>query len=424
MSILLSVIVFSTLVLIHEFGHFLLAKKNGIGVNEFAIGMGPKIIGFHKGGTHYCWRLIPFGGACMMVGEDEENDSENSFNSKSVWARIAVVVAGPVFNFILAFVLSIVVIGMEGYDKCIVTNVKEGSGAWESGLREGDVIREFDGKNIVISRDLLLYQYIHDVTKAPIPITYMRDGQEFEVEMPTTERYLMGISYMGTDEPCKITAIVKGSAAEEAGLEIDDVIVSLNGTEINSGKQLSELLDETPLTAEQITFEVKRGDEVKPLQMTPKIAYDTGFNYTTARVKANALETLRYSLTELRYNIDYVFGSFEMLFVGKASVDDVSGPVGIVDIVGDTYKAAKQDGARYVFLNIAFLMVLFSTNLGVLNLLPFPALDGGRLVFLFLEVLRGKPVPREKEAIVHLIGMVALMVLMVLIMVNDIGKLL
>lgn len=424
MSILLSIIVFSVLVIIHEFGHFLLAKKNGVGVIEFAVGMGPKIVGFNKGGTNYCWRLIPFGGACMMVGEDEENDSENSLNSKSVWARIAVVAAGPIFNFILAFVLSIVIIGMEGYDKCIVTKVTEGSGAWECGLREGDVIKEYDGKNIVISRDLVLYQYIHDVTKDPIDVTYIRDGKKYEIEMPTTEKYIMGISYMGTEDPCEITAIVRGSAAEAAGLQVEDVIVSLNGTEVTSGAQLSELLTENPLTAEPIEFEVKRGEEVKKLEMTPKIAYDTGFGYTTARVKANAIETLRYSFTELRYNVEYVFGSFEMLFKGKASVDDVSGPVGIVDIVGDTYEAAKQDGARYVFLNIAFLMVLFSTNLGVLNLLPFPALDGGRLVFLVLEVLRGKPVPREKEAIVHLIGMVILMILMVLIMVNDIGKLL
>lgn len=424
MSIFLSVIVFGILVLIHEFGHFLLAKKNGIGVNEFTIGLGPKIVGFQKGETMYCWRLIPFGGACLMVGEDEDNDSENSFNSKPVWSRIAVVAAGPIFNFVLAFVLSIVLIGISGYDRCTVLDVREGSGAWESGLREGDVIREYDGKKIVISRDLWLYQYMNDVTDEPIDITYLRDGKEYEIQMPTSQRYIMGISYYGTDEPCEITSIVKGSAADEAGLQVKDVVISVNGDAVSTGKELNELLDEKPLTAEPVEFQVKRGDETKTLTMVPKQIYDTGFNFTMGREKANALETLRYSFTELRYNMESTLKGFLMLFTGKASKDDVSGPVGIVNIVGDTYENTKESGALVVFLNIANLVILFSVNLGVLNLLPFPALDGGRLVFLFLEAVRGKPVAREKEAIVHLIGMVILMILMVLILVNDIGKLL
>ena len=117
MSIILALIIFSVMVLFHEFGHFLLAKKNGIGVTEFSLGMGPRIASFVKGETRYSWKLIPFGGSCMMVGEDLDDKSENAFNSKSVWARISVVAAGPIFNFLLAFVLAIVYIAMIGYDK-------------------------------------------------------------------------------------------------------------------------------------------------------------------------------------------------------------------------------------------------------------------------------------------------------------------
>lgn len=424
MSILLSVIVFSILVIFHELGHFLLAKKNGIGVKEFSVGFGPRLVGFKKGETDYCWRLVPFGGACVMVGEDEESEKENAFGKRSVWARISVVAAGPIFNFILAVVLAIVVIGMEGYDECVVSEVREGSGAWEAGLREGDVIQKYDGKKIVISRDLWLYQYMNEVTNEPIDISYLRDGSQYDISMPTTNRYLMGITYNSTEDACTLTGIQKGSAADEAGIQPGDVVTSLNGTRISSGEELHQFFETNPLDGSEISFEVERDGTTQQLHLTPRQSYDTGFYYSMGRVKASPLKTLRYSLTELRYNIESTLKSFLMLFTGKLSKDDVSGPVGIVNIVSDTYEQAKPDGFRYVFLNIANLLVLLSVNLGVLNLFPFPALDGGRLVFLFLEVIRRKPVPKEKEAIVHLVGMVLLMILMVYIVFNDVGKLL
>ena len=157
MSIIISVLVFSVLVIIHEFGHFLLAKKNGIGVTEFSLGMGPRIVSFDAKGTKYSWKLIPFGGSCMMVGEDENSEREDAFGKKSVWARISVVAAGPIFNFLLALVLSVVYIGLEGYDQAKITYVDENYAAYEAGLREGDIITEYDGKDIVIFRDLWLY---------------------------------------------------------------------------------------------------------------------------------------------------------------------------------------------------------------------------------------------------------------------------
>ncbi len=424
MSIILSLIVFSVLVLIHEFGHFLLAKKNGIGVTEFSLGMGPRIVSFTRKETKYSWKLIPFGGSCMMVGEDDDDNSSNSFNSKSVWARISVIAAGPIFNFILAFVLSVVIIGMEGYDECSVLYVADGSGAEAAGLREGDIIKEYNGKNIVISRDLWLYQYMHSTTAKDINITYERDGKEYKIQVPTTEKYNMGISYYDNTEPCEATDVVEGSAADQAGIKTGDIITSIAGTKVASGSELKELLDKNPLTGEAVEVVVIRDKETLTFHMTPTKAYSTGFNYSMYRVDASPLQTLRYSFTELRYDMESTLKSFYMLFTGQVSTDDVSGPVGIVSIVGDAYEESKSDGARYIFLNIAYLIVLFSVNLGVLNLFPLPALDGGRLVFLFIEAVRGKPVPREKEAIVHLVGMVILMILMVLILFNDIGKLL
>ena len=422
MSIILSLIVFSILVLIHEFGHFLLAKKNGIGVTEFSLGMGPRLFSFVKGETRYCIKLIPFGGSCMMLGEDEDNDSEKAFNKKSVWARISVIAAGPIFNFILALVLSMVIIGFEGYDRCEVVEVKDGSGAEESGLKPGDVITEFDGENIVISRDLWLYEFMYDTTEKPINIKYTRAGKEYKTTISPFVKYSMGISYQGTSTECKVLDITKNSAAQKEGIKKEDIIVGIKGNKITSGEELTKYLKDNPLTKEEFEIEVNRDGEKLQFNLIPKEVYTTGFGYSMGREKTGAIGTIRYSFTELRYNIESTVKSFVMLFNGKVTTDDVSGPVGIVNIVGDTYKESKSDGPYYVFLNIAFLIVLFSVNLGVLNLLPFPALDGGRLVFLLIEAVRGKPVAREKEAVVHFVGMILLMVLMVLVLFNDLSK--
>jgi regulator of sigma E protease len=421
MSIILSLIVFSVLVLVHEFGHFLLAKKNGIGVTEFSLGMGPRIASFKKGGTRYSWKLIPFGGSCMMVGEDEESQREDAFDKKSVWARISVVAAGPIFNFVLALVLSIVYIGLEGYDQAKVTTVSGGYAAEEAGLQVGDVITEYDGKDIVLYRDLWLYQYVHPVTSSSVKIKYERDGKEYTTTLAPTEYYSMGISYIADDNPCEVT-VSEGTAVYEAGLKSGDILVAVDGNEVSSGKELYEYMGNCPLTGDEVVLTVKRDGKETDYAVTPKKAgYTNGFGYGE-RVKTNALGVLRYSFTELRYDIESTLTGFKLLFTGKASKDDVSGPVGIVKIVGDSYEETKDYGAYYVFLQLAYFTILFSVNLGVLNLFPFPALDGGRLVFLFIEAIRGKRVPKEREAIVHFAGMVVLMILMVLILFNDVSK--
>ena len=421
MSIVLSLLVFSVLVLIHEFGHFLLAKKNGIGVTEFSLGMGPRILSFMKGGTRYSWKLIPFGGSCMMVGEDEDSDRPDAFDRKSVWARISVVAAGPIFNFVLALVLSIVYIGLEGYDQAKVTNVNNGYAAEEAGLQEGDIITEYNGKNIVLYRDLWLYQYVNPVSDKPVKIKYERDGKEYSTTLTPSEYYSMGISYYADDKQCEITTS-ENTAVYEAGIRSGDVIVAVDGNNVKTGKELNQYMSLHPMDGSEVVLTISRDGTEKDYRIIPKQAgYTEGFGYGE-RVKTNALGVLRYSFTELRYDMESTFMGFKMLFTGKASKDDVSGPVGIVKIVGDSYEETKDYGAYYVFLQIAYLTILFSVNLGVLNLLPFPALDGGRLVFLFIEAIRGKRIPKEKEAIVHFAGMVVLMLLMVFILFNDISK--
>lgn len=341
MKIIVALLVFSAIIIMHELGHFLLAKFNGITVNEFSLGMGPRLLSFEHGETRYSLKLLPFGGSCMMMGEDGEDEGEGSFGSKSVWARISVIAAGPLFNFILAFLLSIFIVGNIGYDPAIVRGVAEGYPAEEAGLQAGDVITKMNGKRIHLSREFSNYVLFHE--GETVEFEYERDGQKYTatvVPIMTENGYKYGIS---------------------AG----------------------------------------------------------NVNY---RQKTNLLETLKYSAYEVYYWIDTTLQSLGMMLSGGVKLDDMSGPVGVVEVIGDTYEESKEDGTLYVWLNLFNVAILLSANLGVMNLLPIPALDGGRLLFLIIEAVRRKRIDPETEGKIHFAGLMLLLVLMVVVMFNDIRK--
>lgn len=341
MGIIIAILMFSFIILFHEFGHFIVAKLNHIDVEEFSLGMGPCLLKKVYHGTQYSLRLLPIGGYCAMGEDEEATDSPSNFNNKSVWVRIAVIASGPVFNFILAFVLSFVMIMMSGYDKPVIGAVAEGYPAAESGMEAGDTIVKMGDKRIHIFREISTYNQFHQGETTEI--TYLHDGEE------------------------KVTAL-------------------------------------TPMYDE---------------------AYDyylfgiSGGNYT----KANLFTGIQYSFYEVGYWIWSTIGSLGMLITGQIGLDQLSGPVGIVNVVDDSYNQASSYGIYAIVVQMLYLAILLSANLGVMNLLPIPALDGGRLLFLFIEAIRRKRIPPEKEGYVHLAGMVLLMILMVVVFFNDIQKL-
>lgn len=342
MGIILAILLFSAIVIFHELGHFLLAKKNKIRVDEFSLGLGPTIFGKQFGETKFSLKLLPFGGACMMGEDDVDDMSEGSFNSKSVWARMSVIVAGPVFNLILAWILCMIIIGWTGYRAPVVSSVTDGYSAQEEGIEPGDVIKKIGGKSVHIWNDISLYNMMHAGTKS-VEVKYERDGKDYTVVL----------------EPKQ-----------------------------NEG-------DTFPLLG------ITGGEMVRP----------------------GVIGTVRYGAYTVKYWITYTVDSLKMLISGKVGVKDLSGPVGIVSAVDDVYQETAPAGMAVVILNLLNIGVLLTANLGVMNLLPLPALDGGRLVFLIIEAVRGKRVPPEKEGMVHFAGFVLLMALMVVIMFNDILKL-
>lgn len=341
-SIIIAIIIFSIIVIFHELGHFLLAKANGIRVNEFSLGLGPTIVGIQKGETKYSIKLLPFGGACMMEGEDENSEDERAFNNKSVWARMSVVFAGPFFNFIMAFVFAVILLGCEGYDRPVISDVMEGYAAEEAGLQGGDEIVRMNSLSIHFYREISAYSTFH--AGETVKITYKRDGEKY-------------------------TTTLEPKYDEETG------------------------------------------------------RYLYGFIADGQRVKAGPVKTLVNGIYEVRYWIYTTIQSLRMLVTGGVSVNELSGPVGIVKNIGDTYETAvSNDGYYYALLNMLNWAILLSANLGVMNLLPLPALDGGRLVFLIVEAIRRKRIPPDKEGMVHAIGIILLLLLMVVVMFNDIRK--
>ena len=181
MNIIIAILIFGIIIIVHELGHFLIAKKNGIQVDEFCIGLGPTIIGKQVGETFYSVKLLPFGGACMM-GEDEDRPEENAFNNKSVWARMAVIFGGPFFNFILAFIFSIIVIGMSGADIPKISKVEKDSPAYEAGIRKGDIMIKVAGKKMHNYREFSYYMYL-DYDGGKIPITILQNGKEKNINV-------------------------------------------------------------------------------------------------------------------------------------------------------------------------------------------------------------------------------------------------
>lgn len=459
-GIIIAIIIFGILVLIHEFGHFIFAKKFGVTVNEFSIGMGPRIFSkVAKSGTRYSIKALPIGGSCAMLGEDEDNMEEGSFNSKPRWQRMLIVFAGPLFNFLLAFLLSLIVIGFAGTDPSYVTHV-EGenpnvvvqskgkaksveekmkqqavanaipqtqSNAYKAGLRSGDKITNFDGAWISIGRELYVEEYTNPVKKDPITLTYERNGKKRTITYkPDKEnKYLLGISYSSGASAPVLNQITKGSAMDKAGVRAKDEVEKINGVKVSSGEEINKYLQEHPLDGSEVTFLIKRGSKTFEVKVKPKKqdVYSTGFTYNLQRERQGFFGTIKYSFVEMRYEVVTVLKSLKMLITGGVSANEVSGPVGIVSVIGDTYKENSQHGFGITLLALLNLAIMLSANLGVMNLLPIPALDGGRLLIYIIEAITRKNIPKDKEGMIHFIGFIILMALMVFLVFNDVRKL-
>lgn len=367
-----AILVLGGIVLFHEFGHFLAARLFGVGVVEFSVGFGPRLLSHvsKKSGTRYSLKLFPLGGSCAMMGELEDEETEageerlentgaagkdtagellgGSFLEQSPIARFCIIAAGPVFNFILAYVLAVVILSWAGYDAPVLVGTTEGQPAQEAGMAAGDVITAIEGRSIHFSRDIQLYNLTGD--GSPMEVAY--------------KRY------------------------EEASGRWEERSTVLTPIEISG----------------QHYFGFQLAGYRQPVESVPRL--------------------FLYGVYEVQFWIRSVIDSLKLMAAGRVSGDDIAGPVRIVTIIDETVEQNLSYGLVTVIMNLFNLTVMFSANLGVMNLIPIPALDGGRLLFILIEMIFRRPVNRKIENAMILTGMALLMTFMAVVLWNDIRFLL
>lgn len=324
-----AIVIFFIVVLVHEFGHFAVAKLVGIKVDEFSIGMGPRVAKFGKGETEYSLRILPIGGYVKMEGEDEKSEDERSFSNKSPISRILVLASGAIMNFILALLIFFIISVVIGSPTTTIESVVDDGPAYNAGIRSGDEIISVNNKKINSwneSRDIITS------SEGKINITVLRNEEEINF--------------------------------------------SLKPEKDESGNTLIGI---------------------------------------SSKTKASFFGAIKYAFSNLIFIISLMFNFIKMAITGNVSSSDVAGPIGVVQLIGET--------TRHGFLSVLNLAAFININLGFFNLLPIPALDGSRILFIFIELLRGKPLDPEKEGIIHFVGFVILIALMIFISYNDLGRL-
>ena len=404
---------------IHEFGHFLASKCLKTGVDEFSIGFGPKIVQKKFKGTMYSLRWLPLGGYCAIEGEggeeseeDKEKDSKEipstSYQARKWWEKIIILSMGVIFNFILATVVFLCVYMPGNVATTTIGELDEDSVLIETGLQNGDKIISINGKDVVLYSQIANYSLKSGVTD--VTIEYEREGQVYtaEVKNAQTKEGKIGITFVQNEEGIntnEIELVGAGTPATKVGIKSGDIILSIDDVSTPDAKTIVE---EIKNKAEQeIKVVVQRGEEIKEFTLTPeaKEVFDLGIR-SVDTTKSN----IKYSFIETKENIKNIVGSYADLFTGKVSVSNMSGIVGIGEVV------SKSSG----LLNFFYLMAMISMAVGVANILPFPPLDGGKIVIVLIEAITRKKVSEKVELIISYIGLGLLLALTLFVTVKDI----
>lgn len=401
------IILLGVLITIHELGHFIVAKLCKVKVNEFAIGFGPAIWKKQGKETKYTLRLIPLGGYNSMEGEDEASDDERSFSKASVLKRIAIVLAGATVNIIFAIIIYFTLVASSGtYISNEVEEVLDGYAAQTTGLQAGDKIIEGNGQPIKSKKDL--NEVLEKSQGKEMKIKIQRNGEILEYNITPTE-LKSKVTGIYLDEKCKIIAVQKNSSSERQGIQTNDILLKVNGVDINGDRNIA-LQEIGRKNVNTMTLTVKRGETEITIELTPdyESTYYLGVNLRPAednfinRCINGGMQTKEFLLS--------IVDNLKQLFTGNVGVDQMMGPVGISEAV------AKTDGVREFFE----MMALISLSLGVTNLLPIPALDGGKILILLIEAIRRKPMKQQTEMNIQLLGFAILIVLSLYVTYNDV----
>lgn len=445
--IIIGVLMFELIIFSHEFGHFITAKLSGVKVNEFALGMGPRLFGFTKGETTYSFRLFPIGGYCAMEGEDEESDNPRAFNNAKIWKRMIIIIAGAVMNIILGFLLMFIfTVQSDSFVSTTVQQAVPNSFSANCGLQAGDRIVDVDGYSVWNSRDL-------QFSLATLKCREF-DGHSVEIykqdcALAACRVYTSLIDENTTEDASQAyynilaeycSKINLASDKAEAKNLLDECVTSIYKSydEINNtttdytlpeitekdtrkrfAADVTVIRDGERLTLNDVQFYTYYPDKEAEESDSPSLAVDfylEGIDKTVGSVLSQTFsQTCSMAKT--------VWTSLVWLVQGRFSFTDLSGPVGIASAVTSVASKGLETGFVDAVNNILFVMILITVNLGIVNMLPFPALDGGRFLFLMIEGIFRKPIPRKVEQVVNTAGLILLLGFMVIISFKDIWQL-
>ena len=406
---------------IHETGHFLVAKFCKVKVNEFAIGFGPVIWKKQGKETKYELRLIPLGGFVNMEGEEERSDKEGSFSSAPVSKRIAIVAAGAIVNIVFAiivyFILSTTSINTTSN---IVSDLQENYAAQTAGIEVGDKILKINNKKIITSIDI--NEILNKSQGEETTVLIERNGEKKEIKLSPTEVkyqsigiYLQSLEKKSTE----IAAVEPGSVAEKQGLQTGDEIIKINEQEVQGNPEkllgiFQRKEGENPDTTVSYKLLIKRAGKEIEVELVPGTLSNYYLGVNLAKPEDTFANRLYYAMYNTKEFLFSIVDNVKNLFIGKVSTAQLTGPVGISEVV------AKTNGIK----EFIYILALISISLGVTNLLPFPPLDGGKILLLIIEAIRKKPLKEETEARIQLLGFAILIGVSILITYNDIIRIL
>jgi regulator of sigma E protease len=433
LTILAFLFVIALLVFIHEAGHFFVARWRRVWVHQFAIGFGPAIWKRQRGETEYSIRLFPLGGFVRMAGEDRLSEEDKAvpqdrlFTSKKPLERMAIVAAGPIANILAAILLQILIVAGFGVSYQEVAGFVEQSPAQEK-LEVGDKFVEIEGQFIYSAPQI--QRIIRGSQGQSLHVKVLRGGLaqnsqilEFDITPVwnvESNAYRIGTQFAIAGTTNKIQSLDASSLFAQSGLQAGDLILEINGVRIHSASQLSQQLELTVTAGQTAQMQVLRDGKTLDLTLDlkgwefPQLL--EGYRPELAFRSVGLAHSVAIGLGQIGDVLAQMYEVIKSLFAGKTSPGQaLSGPVGIAGIIGQSL--------NFGWMPFLMIVALLSLNLGLINLFPFPALDGSRIVFILIELISRRPIPPDKEGMVHYIGFIILIALILLITYNDIRRL-